>query len=201
MFKKIKNKLQHIKYYEEKKRFLLFSVGLVMTLFLLFSLLKGTFASYTSNSRLVTNVDKAIYLIDEGVMTFNIDSSRIVPSDTPYTYTFTVNNFDDTRSSEINILYTLRLVTTTNLPLSYALYRNGNTTTNLLSGARSVQDSDGAWYNIYAVSGQYEMPYSSSVTDTYTFIVNFPSIYSGSTTYANNIENIEIDVLSEQKIS
>ncbi len=204
MFNKLKNKFSNIKFYEEKKRFLLFSLVLLLALFLAYFLLKSAYASYISSSRLVTNIDKALYLIDTDKMSFNIDSDQIVPSTTPYTYKFSVSNFNSSKRGEINLLYSVKIITTTNLPISIQLYRNENyddgKATNLLSGARVVQDEDGSWYNIYDTNNTYTMNYTDKVTDIYTLVVNFPKSYSSSTTYADKIENIEVRVESSQKI-
>lgn len=204
MFNKLKEKISHIKFLEEKIRFLLFALILLVALFLAYFLLKKAYASYQSSARLVTNIDKAVYLLDSTKMSFNIDSEQIVPSVDPYVYKFSVSNFNDVGSSEINLTYGVKIITTTNLPITVQLYRNENyddaTATGLLSGARIVQDDDGAWYNIYDSFSKYDMDYTDKVTDIYTLVINFPKTYSSSTTYADCIENIEIDIESSQRV-
>lgn len=204
MFNKLKNKFSNIKFYEEKKRFLLFSLVLLLSLFLSYFLLKSAYASYISSSRLVTNIDKALYLIDTDKMSFNIDSEQIVPSVKPYTYKFSISNFNSSKRGEIDLLYSVKIITTTNLPITVQLYRNENyddeDVTPLLSGARVVQDEDGSWYNIYDTNNTYTMNYTDKITDIYTLVINFPKSYSSSTTYADKIENIEVRVESSQKI-
>ena len=44
------------------------------------------------------------------------------------------------------------------------------------------------------------MDYTDKVTDIYTLVINFPKTYSSSTTYADCIENIEIDIESSQRV-
>lgn len=204
MFNKLKAKLNNIKYYEEKKRFLLFSVMLLLALFLAYYLFKGAYASYKSSAKLVTNIDKALYLIDTDKMSFNIDPEQIVPSLEPYTYKFSVSNFNSSRQGEVSLLYTVKVITTTNLPISIQLYRNENyddsQATPLLTGARTVQDEDGSWYNIYDTNNSYTMDYKDKITDIYTLVVNFPKNYSSSTTYADCIESIEVRIESSQKV-
>lgn len=204
MIGRVNKSINNIKFLEEKKRFLLFALILLLALFLAYFLFKSAYASYKSSARLVANIDKAIYLIDTDKMSFNIDPEQIVPSVEPYTYKFSVSNFNSTSRSEIDILYKIKVITTTNLPITVQLYRNENYddagATPLLTGARSLQDVDGSWYNIYDNSLEYEMGYSDKITDIYTLVVEFPKTYSSSTTYADCIENIEIDVESSQKI-
>ena len=135
-------------------------------------------------------------------MSFNIDPEQIIPSDTPYVYKFSVSNFNASGNSDINIEYSLRVTTTTNLPLTFALYRNENHddagAVNLFSSPRIVQDSDGAWYNIYEPEGTYEMYYEEQITDIYTLVINFPKAYSSNAVYADSIENIEVMIKSKQ---
>ena len=204
MFNKLKAKLNNIKFYEEKKRFLLFSVMLLLALFLAYYLFKGAYASYKSSAKLVTNIDKALYLIDTDKMSFNIDPEQIVPSLEPYTYKFSVSNFNSSTQGEVSLLYTVKVITTTNLPISIQLYRNENyddsQATPLLTGARTVQDEDGSWYNIYDTNNSYTMDYKDKITDVYTLVVNFPKNYSSSTTYADCIESIEVRIESSQKV-
>ena len=170
MFNKLKAKLNNIKFYEEKKRFLLFSVMLLLALFLAYYLFKGAYASYKSSAKLVTNIDKALYLIDTDKMSFNIDPEQIVPSLEPYTYKFSVSNFNSSRQGEVSLLYTVKVITTTNLPISIQLYRNENyddsQATPLLTGARTVQDEDGSWYNIYDTN-IYKYVYGMILGDGY----------------------------------
>lgn len=204
MLNKLKEKVSHIKFFEEKMRFLLFALMLFVALFLAFFLFKRAYASYQSSAKLVANIDKAIYLIDSSKMSFNIDPEQIIPSNEPYVYKFSVSNFNEFNRSEINLTYGVKIITTTNLPITVQLYRNQNyddaTATALLSGARIVQDDDGAWYNIYDPPGVYNMDYTDKVTDIYTLVINFPKTYSSSTTYADCIENIEIDIESSQRV-
>ena len=204
MFNKLKVKLSNIKFYEEKKRFLLFSVMLLLALFLAYYLFKEAYASYKSSAKLVTNIDKALYLIETDKLSFNIDPEQIVPSIEPYTYKFSVSNFNSSKKGEISLLYTVKVITTTNLPITVQLYRNENyddsQATPLLTGARVVQDEDGSWYNIYDVNNSYTMEYTENVTDIYTLVINFPKSYSSSTIYADCIESIEVRIESSQKV-
>ena len=97
-----------------------------------------------------------------------------------------------------------RVRTTTNLPLTFELYRNENHdaagAVNLFSSPRVVQDEDGAWYNIYEPEGVYEMLYSEPITDVYTLVINFPKVYSSNVVYADSIENIEVMIKSKQMV-
>lgn len=204
MINKFYTKFSNINYFEEKKRFLLFSFFLLLFLYLAFKLFGVAYASYETNAKLNASIDRAIYLIDNEGMSFNIDPEQIIPSDDPYVYKFSISNFNATTRSDIDLLYELRVTTTTNLPLTFELYRNENyddaTAVNLFSSPRVAQDEDGAWYNIYEPSGVYEMLYAEEVTDIYTLVINFPKVYSSNVVYADSIENIEVMIKSKQMV-
>ena len=204
MLKKLVKKIQKIQFFKEKVRFLFFSVGLFCCLFLASYLLKTAYASYYSKVKLSANIDKAIYLIDVGQMSFNIDSSKIMPSNTAYAYNFSVSNFNSEGVSEIDIEYDIRVVTTTNLPLSFELYKNEDykdeEATNLLKSGDIKSDSDGAWYRIYDITTMNQLLYKNKTTDIYTLVVNFPEVYNNNLEYADCIENIEIYINSRQII-
>ncbi len=197
MIKKIKNKIRNIKYVKERKRLLI--VGCMFLIILLVSggLLGTAFATYQSSLKLHANIDRAFYLFGGDRLSFNIDPAKIVPSSTPYTYKFSVSNFNASRQSDINIEYTVDVRSTTNLPITLELYRNSETN-DLLSNVDYLNDSDGAWYRVYETSDVYTMNYRDKVTDIYTLKILFPSEYAQDTTYADAIENIEIFLKSKQ---
>ena len=204
MLKKVARKIRKIKYKEEKLRFLLFAFILISSLGLATFLLNKVYSKYETKSILTADIDRALYIFDEDKMSFNLDPNKIVPSDDPLIYKFSISNFNESKQSDVNISYNLNLRTTTNLPLTLELYRNevymDNGTTNLLGGALTKQDEDGAWYRTYTLNDEYEMKYTDKVTDIYTLVIHFPKIYSQDTTYINNIDNIEININSKQII-
>ena len=189
-------------YFEEKKRFLLFGVGLVFILFLSLFLLRNTFARYELRSRIDANIDRALYIFDATEMSFNLEPSGIIPSSNKYVYRFSVSNFNETKESDVDISYQVSLRTTTNLPFTYELYRNELYTDSgarsILSGAIQKQDEDDAWYKVYNAENEYEMSYENHTTDTYSLVVSFPLEYATDTTYANYIESIEVIIKSKQ---
>ena len=202
MINKFYTKFSNINYFEEKKRFLLFSLFLLLILYLSFKLFGVAYASYETKAKLNASIDRAIYLIDNEGMSFNIDPEQIIPSNDPYVYKFSISNFNAVTRSDIDVLYELRVTTTTNLPLTFELYRNENYddvgAINLFSSPRVVQDEDGAWYNIYEPNGVYEMLYTEQITDIYTLVINFSKEYASNSVYADSIENIEVMIKSKQ---
>lgn len=201
MKKKLKGKNLYL---NEKGRFLLFAFSLIFILFLSYSLFKMAYARYEMQARLVTNIDKALYIFEAGDVSFNLEPTGIIPRNEPYTYRFSVANFNNTHDSDVDLTYRIRLRTTTNLPITMQLYRNelpgDNGATNILGTAVDMQDEDDAWYHVYDINTDYEMLFANETTDYYTLVINFPISAASDTTFANAIENIEITLKSKQEI-
>ena len=200
MIRLIINKFNNIKYKKSKLRLISFGFALLFILFLSGFLFSVSFASYQSKTRLRANIDKALYIFNRDKMSFNIDSSKIIPSDDPYTYKFSISNYKDEKESDFNISYTLKLKTTTNLPLSFKLYKNTDLNNNILSDVQIKQDVDGSYYRIYTVNDEVLMEYKDKVIDVYTLSIDFPKKYADDLTYADCIEAIEVIVDSSQAV-
>ena len=179
-------------------------VSLVLLLFLLLgTFFAQSYAKYETNAKLSANIDKAIYLLKDEKLTFNIDPEAIIPSDTAYQYTFTVSNYNDTENGDINLKYYIQLKTTTNLPITLKLVRNeqyNSSSTNIANGYTLVQDEDNAWYKLYTKSPTYEFQYNVRRKDTYILVVEYPLVYKTYLQYAGVPENIEVAIYSEQKV-
>ena len=200
----LRSKLSNITYFNEKKRFLLFALFLVFILVVAFFLLRMAYARYEMQSKLVANIDKALYIFDSEQVRFNLEPTGIIPSNDPFTYRFSVANFNESKISDVDLEYRITIRTTTNLPLQLQLYRNQLPTdagaVNLLTGCTDVQDADGAWYHVYQVNTDYTMLYTTETTDYYTLVINFPLTYASDMKYVNVIENIEVTLKSRQMI-
>lgn len=197
-----KLKKENISYYEEKKRLLIVVNGLFLLIILAINLFQIAYASYESEAKLNANINKALYILEEGGMNFNIDLNKIEPSDKPYIYKFSISNYKGNKHSQVDIEYKIDFKTTTNLPLTYELYRNENYddvgAKNLFNTAKLTQDTDGAWYNTLEGKEKYIFPYVENKTDIYTLVIHFPKEYKTNTEYADNIENIEVGIKSNQ---
>ncbi|MBQ8534169.1 MAG: hypothetical protein IJ463_00605 [Bacilli bacterium] len=200
MIRHIINKFNNIKYKEQKLRLIGFGCTLLFVLFLSGFLFSISLASYQSQTRLRANIDKALYVLNREKMSFNIDSSKIIPSDDPYTYKFSVSNYTEDKESDFNIVYNLKIKTTTNLPLTLELYKNTDLNNNILSNAEIKQDVDGSYYKVYSVSDEVLMEYKDKVIDVYTLSIDFPKSYAEDLTYADCIEAIEVILDSSQAV-
>ena len=191
-------------YFHEKKRLLFFGLILFFCLFVAIILLRIAYARYELQNRMVADIDKALYIFRDEDIRFNLAPNRIIPSDSPYVYNFSISNFNSEHDSDVDLSYHIAIRTTTNLPLTYRLYRNEDyrsvSATNILEQPVEEQDEDDAWYRFYDVNNEYTMYYANQTTDVYTLVVNFDSSYANDTTYANAIENIEVILNSRQII-
>ncbi len=193
----------NMKYYEQKKRFVILVLIMFLLIVVAIKLLQFAYASYESTAKLNANIDKAIYLLEAEGLSFNIDPDKIVPSNDAYIYKFSVSNFNENKHSDIDIEYSINITTTTNLPLTYEIYRNENyddeNATNLFQNATIKQDVDGAWYNVLEGEEKYLFPYTEDMTDIYTLVIHFDESHKQNTdAYADNLESIEVEINSNQ---
>lgn len=193
----------NMKYYEQKKRFVILVLIMFLLIVVAIKLLQFAYASYESTAKLNANIDKAIYLLEAEGLSFNIDPDKIVPSNDAYVYKFSVSNFNENKHSDIDIEYSINITTTTNLPLTYEIYRNENyddeNVTNLFQNATIKQDVDGAWYNVLEGEEKYLFPYTEDMTDIYTLVIHFDESHKQNTdAYADNLESIEVEINSNQ---
>lgn len=197
-----KFKKENISYFEEKKRFLIVILVMFLLMIVAIRLLQIAYAAYESQAKLNANINQALYILETGGMDFNIDLNKIEPSTDPYVYKFSVSNFEGNKHSDVDIEYQISLTTTTNLPLRYELYRNENyddeNATDLFKNATIKQDIDGAWYYYLKGEEKYLFPYTDDMTDIYTLVIYFSEESKTTTDYADNIENIEVEIKSNQ---
>lgn len=200
MIRHIIKRFINIKYKEQKLRLIGFGCALLFILFLSGFLFSISLASYQSQTRLRANIDKALYIFNREKMSFNIDSEKIVPSNDPYVYKFSISNYRDDKESDFNIVYNLKIKTTTNLPLDFKMYKNTDLNNNILSSAEILRDSDGSYYKVYTVNENVLMEYKDKVIDVYTLSIDFPKIYAEDLTYSDAIEAIEVIIESSQVV-
>lgn len=154
------------------------------------------FSRYETTATSNANVDLAFYLLDDNYYTNNIKLLDLTPRSEPYTFTFSVSNYNSSRAADTNIEYDLTLRTTTNIPLNYELYLNGDYTTNLITSDNTVADDDGTYFRTLTTEKKI-LYYTTNTRNLYTLYVYFPAEYNGAE-YSNLIEYVEINVDSKQ---
>ncbi len=99
-----------------------------------------TFAKYQSTLSLQDQAKVGLFAIKNDLEeVINLDIKEIDP-DHPVTYTFYVQNYNETGTSEVNMTYKISLENKYgNLPLKYQLYK-GDVTTSILDEKNTYQD-------------------------------------------------------------
>lgn len=189
-----------------KRKFLLISKIniLIIILLLIIKIMPVTLSKYQSSGIGNMNSNIAFYLISADYLTQNIKLTDLTPSDEAYVYTFTIGNKKEEEISEVDIEYTLSIVTTTNLPLRYELYENTNYqeegSVNLISATNTVvsSDSDGTYFQNFTLNKE-ELYYQIPTTNTYTLVIYFDQT-NNDAKYQDVVEGIQIIVDSRQII-
>lgn len=175
---------------------------LLCFLILLIQLIKFTFSRFESNATSSSNIPVAFYILNEGFQNMNLNLDSLIPSNTPYVYTFTVSNTDGEKMCNTDMEYTLKIRTTTNLPLEYDLYMNQNyndsSSESIIESNQVEKDESGTYFRTITTQKQY-FSFKQEQTNTYQLIVNFPEKYN-TIDYQDVIEGIEITIDSKQVI-
>lgn len=163
-------------------------------------LLPFTLSRFKTEARSDAVIDVAFYLVNDEYQYKNIKLDDIIPSDTSYTYDFTISNNDGTNRTEAVLTYDLEVITTTNLPLIYELLMlddNGNYVSIVTSDVIDL-DEDSAYFRTIKTSTR-RFEYTVDMVDTYRLVVKFPKEYKDYK-YQGISENIEIRILSRQML-
>lgn len=183
-----------------KFRFIIFSLILLSIISIgLFAIIKS-FAFYNSNANLSLDIQTAMYIVEPGEMSFNIDLEKIIPADESYIYTFSISNFNLEKRTDVDLEYSLKIQTTTNMPLSYELYYGSydSSSPDIITKRELKQDEDNSWYNLFTIDEKYEFTYQENKTNIYYLIIDFPTTYKEVIEYSDTIENIQVIVNSKQ---
>lgn len=186
-------------------------VSLLIIIIVAFIQIRNTLARYETAATTERDVEVAFWIMDNSFQEERLLIEDIFPSTNPFEYTFTVSNYKDDKIAETDMEYEIVLTTTTNLPLSYEIQRNGTTYTN--KQEELYTDTDGTVYREIKF-GTTENPYplkmdtisntvphtKTKITDTYIIKVTFPQENSANLEYADLIEYIKIDLTARQVI-
>lgn len=185
-----------------RKRSIIIAKLLVNILFiiLIFILLNRTFAKYKTEATSQAEIQAAFYLLNDEYQTAEVKLDSLEPRDDEYVYSFSVSNNKSNKRTETSLEYELKIVTTTNLPLSYKLYKNEDykTGTNIITSDTILPDEYGTFFRTICTEKEI-FTYSENKTNIYTLVVKFPKEYN-KTEYQDIIEAIAIEIESKQLI-
>ena len=163
-------------------------------------LIRNTLARYETTATSDKDVDVALWIVDNSFNSDRLLIKDIYPSDTAFTYTFTVSNFSDTKKAETDLDYELVLTTTTNLPLEYEITKNGAT---CKKTEQLYADDDGTYYReikLETNKNNLVMRQGTDITDTFVVKVTFPKSNYTNVEYADLLEYVKIDLTAKQLI-
>ena len=191
---------------------------------LLHRILFSSYSLYESEASSTADIDVAFYTLEDEYLTKVISIDEIIPGETRR-IAFTVSNYyiDDNGENvitETDMLYDLKVRTTTNLPLEYKMYKNQGLDVDNLTNILEIEtvqnqnmylDEDNTIFKnlVFAtqsadkkaegITDSDEFYYTTPETNTYILEMTLPATYN-SVEYQNVIECIEISVDSEQRI-
>lgn len=175
-------------------------VILVLCFLIFLRIVTLVLSKYESEARSTANVDIAFYLLKEDYQTMNLNLASIFPQNDEYIYTFSIGNQDAEKTAEIDLVYDLTIRTTTNLPLTYELYKKvDNNFENIIKTNTIEADEYGTFFRIITTESE-DLYYETPKANIYQLIIHFPENYN-TTNYQNIIEALEININSHQVTS
>lgn len=175
----------------------------LLSLILIIILIGRTLSRYETTSTAQANIQSAFYLLNDDYKSMTIKLGMLEPRTEAYSYTFSVSNNDNEKRTDTSLEYDLKIITTTNLPLTYELYMvkegdNITEKTNAITNEDISPDEYGTYFRTISTNTE-SFGHQKNETNIYTLVVHFPEEYR-QIKYQDIIESIEIKVDSRQLI-
>lgn len=182
------------------KKYLFFSC-----LFIIILILVGTFsfteARYETETELNVSPNLAFFVVGVGSQSGRINLDSLIPSNTPYTYSFNVSNFVGNRRANVDLTYSIEIITTTNMPLNFKIYKGANSQADEIDSDTTTTDTNGVYFRHLVINDVNTMPYNQNTTDVYTLWVEFPKSYENNAeAYEGIIDLVDIKINAEQVV-
>ena len=165
-------------------------------------LIRNTLSRYETMATSNKDVDVSFWMLHDDFQSASLIIEDIYPSNQSFDYSFSVSNFETNENGEINkraetdLEYNLTITTTTNLPLTYVIEKNGE----ILSTEQNIiTDEDGTYYREIIIEPA-QMVQGEDLTDNYVIKVTFPKENNTNAEYSDLIEYIKLDIQAEQII-
>ena len=184
----------------DKKKLLKFNkltIGVIL-IFLLMLLVPFTYSKLYSTSNSISQIETAFFLLKSSYYTGTIKLTELEPRSESYSYKFRIANNDGEDRLETKLEYTLKLVTTTNLPLTYKLYMNGNEDNIIINDITAKEEEEGAYFRTLETDSVI-FGYEQNEENIYELIIDFPEEY-GDFEYQDTIEAIFVQIDAKQII-
>ena len=183
-----------------KTKFLFFFKYIAIFLLVVFiiNIMEITYSKYSSSANGDAAPNIAFFIVDVGTYENTISLNNLEPSNNDYIYKFTVNNFKNNKRTNVKLDYNLEFVTTTNLPLTYKIYKEG--TNNIITSNEIIQDGD-MYFNKLSTNEAGSFSYEENQTEEYTLVVNFPITYNDKPDeYQGLIDSFMIKINATQRV-
>ena len=183
-----------------KTKFLFFFKYIAIFLLVVFiiNIMEITYSKYSSSANGDAAANIAFFIVDVGTYENTISLNNLEPSNNDYIYKFTVNNFKNNKRTNVKLDYNLEFVTTTNLPLTYKIYKEG--TNNIITSNEIIQDGD-MYFNKLSTNEAGSFSYEENQTEEYTLVVNFPITYNDKPDeYQGLIDSFMIKINAIQRV-
>ena len=182
------------------RKYLMFSF-LIMGLLITFSALDFTQARYETNTEINVSPSLAFFIVDVQSETGQIKLEEMVPREQPYLYVFNVSNFNTERRANVDLTYSIEIITTTNMPLDFRIFKGAGMTTNEIDSDTTTTDVNGVYYRHLVINDVSTMSYTTDTTDVYTLWVKFPSSNMNKPDeYQGVIDLVDIKINAEQVV-
>lgn len=183
-----------------KTKFLFFFKYIAIFLLVVFiiNIMEITYSKYSSSANGDAAANIAFFIVDVGTYENTISLNNLEPSNNDYIYKFTVNNFKNNKRTNVKLDYNIEFVTTTNLPLTYKIYKEG--TNNIITSNEIIQDGD-MYFNKLSTNEAGSFSYEENQTEEYTLVVNFPITYNDKPDeYQGLIDSFMIKINATQRV-
>lgn len=178
-------------------------IALFLLLIVIINVIGIAYSKYESHAEMYANANVAFFVIETGTYEHSISIKGLTPSPDPFLYTINVSNYKGVKRTKVDLKYSIKFETTTNIPLTYEIIKNetySNSSTNIISNERLRQDGD-VYYRTFDVNDSYNFSFNQNQTDQYTIVVHFPEMYKEfPDSYQGKVELISITINAEQVV-
>ena len=160
-----------------------------------------TQARYETDTQVRIEPDLAFFIANVESQTGQIKLDGMLPSSTPYLYKFNVSNFKEEKKANVDLKYSIEIITTTNMPLNYRVYKGNDLSTNHVSREYFDSDENNVFYHHLIIDDISTFTYNTKQTDVYTLWVEYPIEYKVyPKEYAGIIDLVDIKINAEQVV-
>ena len=185
---------------KELKRYFIFSL-IVMLLIIAITTFDFTQARYETDTEIRLEPDLAFFIANVESQSGQIKLDGMLPSTTPYLYVFNVSNYKDNKKANVDLKYSIEIITTTNMPLNYKVYKGSDLTNNKVSSEYFDNDENNMYYHHLIINDISTFTYNTKQTDSYTLWVEFPVEYKAyPKDYSGIIDLVDIKINAEQVV-